>query len=101
MAKLMWDQNLDASALVDEWMNGVYGKAAKPMRAWFDALHERVKDPNRHVYVYSAPDANLFPPELIAKGDQLFAEAQGLAVDDSIAREYVAKSRLWLRYVKV
>ena len=47
------------------------------------------------------PDTNLFPPELIAKGDQLFDEAQKLAADDPIASEYVAKSRLWLRYVKI
>jgi hypothetical protein len=101
MAKLMWDPDQDPNALIDEWMAGVYGPAAKPMRAWFDALHERVKDPNRHMMCYATPDANLFPPELIAAGDKYFDEAQKLAANDPIASEYVAKSRLWLRYVKI
>ena len=57
------------------------------------ALHERVKDPNRHVYVYVAPDANLFPPELIAQGDKFFDQAQQLTANDPLASEYVAKSR--------
>jgi len=102
MAKLLWDPTLDSSALVDEWLAGVYGPAAKPMREWFDLLHERVKNPNeRHLMIYRAVDAHLFPPKLVARGDELFDQAQKLSANDPVASEYVAKSRLWLRYAKL
>ena len=32
MAKLLWDPKLDTDALLSEWMAGVFGPAAKPMR---------------------------------------------------------------------
>src|SRR5262249_31731349 len=101
MAKLLWDPSLDSNALVDEWMEGVYGPAAKPMRKWVDLLQDRVKDPDRHLMIYSQVDRKYFPPKLVERGDELFDKAEKLSEGDSTASEYVAKSRLWLRYVKL
>jgi hypothetical protein len=101
MAKLLWDPKLDASALVDEWMAGVYGPAAKPMRQWFDLLHEGVKPPDRHLFIYSAPTLGYLATPVLAQGDKLFDRAEQFAASDPIAKQYVAKSRLWLRYAQV
>jgi hypothetical protein len=101
MAKLLWDPTLQASALVDEWMQGVYGPAAAPMRQWFDLLEDRVKKPERHLFIYQAPDAKLFSPKVMSRGQELFDDAQKRAAGDQVASEYVAKSRLWYRYVKI
>lgn len=101
MAKLLWDVNVDTDALVTEWMQGVYGKAWKPMRRWFDLLHEKARDPNQHFYIYSPPTIHYLSADVVAAGDRLFDEAEKSATGDATAIEYLAKSRLWLRYVKI
>ncbi|MBI4614817.1 MAG: DUF4838 domain-containing protein [Planctomycetes bacterium] len=101
MAKLLFNPDLDAGALVDEWMDGVYGAAARSMRQWFDLLHERVRDPSRHLHIYDSPDAAFLGDDTLARGDALFDEAERLAAADPVATRYVAKARLSLRYVKL
>jgi hypothetical protein len=102
MAKLLWDHNADSNVLVNEWMAGVYGPATTPMRAWFDLLHSKFKDPNAHLLIYSAPkDVPCFADDVLAQGDELFDEAAKLSAGDPVACEYVAKARLGLRYVRL
>ena len=101
MAKLMWNPDLDSNALVTEWMNGVYGKAAKPMRAWFDLLHEKARDPKQHFTCYVNVDAGYLADDVLKKGDSFFDEAEKLATGDETAAKYVAKSRIWLRYAEL
>ena len=38
---------------------------------------------------------------MLKKGDELFDQAENLTGDDATAKEYVAKNRLCLRYVKI
>src|SRR5687768_15842067 len=80
-ARLLWNPELDAGALVTEWMKGVYGAAWKPMRAWFDRQQAEALGASRHLYLQDAPTA--FPEGLVAVGDELFDKAEKLA--DSVA----------------
>lgn len=98
MAKLLWNPDLDSDKLVSEWMTGVYGKAAGPMKAWFDLLHEKARDPKCHFTCYVNVDAAYLSGDVLKKGDEFFNEAEKLASGDETASKYVAKSRLWLRY---
>jgi hypothetical protein len=102
MAKMLWDDKADPTALENEWMAGVYGAAAKPMRAWFDLLHAQLKNPNSHFTCYVDPmSAPFINDDVLKQGDQLFDEAAKLAANDPVATEYVTKSRLWLEYPKL
>src|SRR5439155_10339013 len=102
MARLLWNPDLDSDKLVTEWMDGVYGKAAPPMRRWFDLLHEKARDPKQHFVCYSDINAvGYLTPDVLKKGDELFDQAEQLAGDDATAKRYVAKNRLCLRYVKI
>jgi hypothetical protein len=102
MAKMLWDDKADPDALVNEWMAGVYGPAAKPMRAWFDLLHAQLKKPNSHFTCYVDPmGAPFINDDVLKQGDQLFDQATTLAANDPVATEYVTKSRLWLEYPKL
>jgi hypothetical protein len=98
MAKLLWNMNGDSDALVTEWMEGVYGPAAKPMRQWFDLLHAQFKAPDAHLFIYEGPRIERFTADVLKKGDELFDEAEKLAQSD-LQKEYVKKNRLGLRYV--
>lgn len=100
MAKILWNPSLDADAIVTEWMRGVYGPAWKPMREWFDLLHQHARVPQNHLRIYDPPGDAFFPPDVRAAGDKLFDDAMKLAESDQQRRD-IAKARLWLRYVKL
>ena len=52
----------------------------KPMRAWFDLLHSKTKDPNAHYMCYTNPvDSPYFTDDVLAQGDKLFDEATNSA----------------------
>jgi hypothetical protein len=101
MAKLLWNTDVDTDALVTEWMDGVYGPAAKPLRAWFDLLHEKVADKNQHFFIYSPPTIYYLTDDILGQGDKLFDEAEKLVADNPLQKEYVDKARLSLRCVKL
>lgn len=101
MAHQLWDPALDTKSLVGDWMHGVYGAAAEPMQKWFDLLHEKVRDPNQHLFIWTAPASPIFSTDVVAQGDGLFDEAQKLAASDPVASDYVTKARLSLRFVKL
>ena len=99
MAKLLWDPKLDSDALVNEWMAGVYGPAAKPMRAWFDLLHEKARDPNHHFFIFDPPTVAYLSDDVLSAGQKFFDEARAAAAADPVAADYVGRASLWLRYV--
>ncbi len=102
MAKLLWNPAADADALVSEWMRGVYGESWQPMRRWFDLQHEKVRPPEAHFDISDSPGSVPYlTAEVIAQGDRLFDEAERLTAANPTAANYVAKSRLWLRYSKL
>jgi hypothetical protein len=101
MGKLLWDPSVDSDALVNEWLAGVYGPAAKPMRGWFDLLHAKARPPEQHFFIYSPPTVHYLSADVVAQGDKLFDEAEKLVAGNAVAGEYVAKARLGLRYVKL
>jgi hypothetical protein len=99
MAKLLWDANADADALVTEWMRGVSGeRAAVPMRKWFDLLHDAAAAPDKHLHVHGDSPLKYLTPAVLDQGDKLFDEAQRFASGDEVATKEIAKARMWLRY---
>ncbi len=43
LAKLLWNPTLDDRKLIDEFIDGYYGKAADSMRAYLNLIHDRVE----------------------------------------------------------
>ncbi|HWB53765.1 MAG TPA: DUF4838 domain-containing protein, partial [Tepidisphaeraceae bacterium] len=67
LARLLWNVNDNARARVVEWMNGVYGPAAKPMLAWHDLIQDQYKAPNRYLMIYEPPTPDIFTPAVMDK----------------------------------
>ena len=78
MSRVLWNPNVESDPLVTEWMQGVYGKAAPPMRAWFDLLHKRAAAPNAHLTCYAPTPDEIFGGEL--------GEPSAVEVDDGLLR---------------
>lgn len=103
MAKLLWDVNAEADALVTEWMQGVYGvAAAKPMRQWFDLVHDKAAAAqDKHLFVHGDSPLQYMTPDVLAEGNRLFDEAEKQIGTDDLAKRQLAKARLWLRYAQI
>ena len=104
MARLLWNPKVDVDKIIDEFMAAYYGKAARPMRAYFNLLHRQVRPAPRgkgqHMWIYTNPGASYLSQEFIAQAQKLFQEAEA-AADDDATRTRVRKARLSIDYVRL
>ncbi|HEY1683956.1 MAG TPA: DUF4838 domain-containing protein [Tepidisphaeraceae bacterium] len=98
LSRLLWNVDDNAEARIDEWMQGVYGPAAKPMRAWHDLIQKQYAPANQYLPCYEGPRPEIYTPAVMEQGKQFFAQAEQLA-QTPIQREYIEKNRLGWRYV--
>jgi hypothetical protein len=102
MAKLLWDPQANASRLVDEFLQSYYGKAAKPLRAYFDLMHRQVRagEGGRHIWIYDPPAAPYLSNQFVAAARILFQHAEAAADNDS-TRARLRKARIGIDYVEL
>jgi hypothetical protein len=104
MARLLWNPSLEVDRIIDEFVAAYYGKAARPMRAYFDLLHRQVRPAphgrGQHMWIYTNPGASYLSQDFIAQARKLFQQAETAATDDA-ARTRVHKARLSIDYVRL
>ena len=104
MARLLWNSSLDVNGIIREFMAAYYGKAARPMRAYFDLLHRQVRPvpqgKGHHMWIYTNPGAPYLSEDFLAQSMKLFHEAE-IAADDDATRTRVRKARLSIDYVRL
>src|SRR5262249_18762473 len=82
---------VDVNQSVNEFLEGYYGTAAKPMRAYFDLLHRQ----GLHIWINPVPD---FSDEFLRAARERFAEADAAAANDA-EHARVRKARLAVDYL--
>jgi hypothetical protein len=97
MARQLWDVNTNVDAAVTEFLEGVYGSAAKPLRAYFDLLHRRARQPDAHLWIFNLPD---YGHDFVPQAEKLFAAAMAAAKDGE-SRRRVEKQQLPVEYLKL
>ncbi len=100
MAKLLWDPKADVNRLVDEFLGGYYGRAAQPMRAYFDLMQRQVRAGGRHIWIYDSPGAPYLNAAFLADARELFRQAEAAAESDAV-RARVRQARLGINYVEL
>lgn len=91
-AKLQWNPDLDAQALLEEFYGRYYGPAAAPMKAFWQlaensfesAMANSAKRPGGEAYLPQATPAEIFPPNVLLQLEVLLAKALALAPENSI-----------------
>ena len=75
---------------------GFFGPAAEPMRAYFDLIHDKVKDPKLHMHLYSGLEAGYLTPDVVQEMTRLFdqAEERAAAARDKEKMKPIILSRL-------
>jgi hypothetical protein len=97
-ARLMWDADQDAQALMSEFFDDWYGPAAVPAQAFWDAMESAIEDT-----VFGGNEDHMlslvYTPELIARLEVHLLEAERLAKDDPWAAPRVRADRAMFDYL--
>lgn len=100
-AKLMWNPNRDAKAIIADFLQGVYGNAAPYIQQWLDIEHGPARKDKVDATIYDPPNAAYLTPEIISQGQLLFDQAEKTVATDPVALEQVQKARMALDYVQL
>jgi hypothetical protein len=94
MAKCLWNPDYDAERAINEFLEGYYGKAAVPIRAYLDLLHDHAAQANAHMGENATIDNPHLTDDLLVTADQLWQQAEGLAAAEPDVLQRVKISRL-------
>lgn len=100
LAKLMWNPQADAPALMREFMLAVYGAGGDHLMRYVDALNRLVAESHLHASIYDRPDSAYLTPELLAFASECFDQAENLAPDEA-TRDRIRRARLPIRFAQL
>lgn len=101
ISKLMWNPALDVDSLMNDFLSGYYGAAAGPIRQYIDEMREALLASGEPLRIFGSPvDAasSYLTPEMIARYEVLFDEAEAAVADDPEVLERVRVARLPLDF---
>lgn len=97
-AKLLWNPGYDTDQAIDEFLKGVYGDAATPLRLYINLLHEAVRDPETRMGIWIGPDVPFLTDAIMERADMLMDAAETAVAGDPEALERVRIARLAVDY---
>jgi len=100
LAKLLWNPERDQRAVVAEFLDGYYGKAADAMDRYIQLMHDKVERDDIHCTIVASPRMPHLAPDMIAQAKTLFDEAERRAENETI-RERVRVARLPIQHVEL
>jgi len=101
LAKLMWDPSRDAQSVIDDYVEGVYRRAAPFIKGWLDTVHGPGRAGQAHARIYDPPTAPYLNDDVLARGVIWFDQAERSVIDDPKALDEVQRARLALDYVRL
>lgn len=97
-AQLEWNANADGEAILKDFYAHWYGKSAKPMRAFYDAIEDAIEKKPMHGHEDRIlPE--VYTPELLAILQKYLTQAEQLA-DTERARLHVRADRLIYEHLR-
>jgi hypothetical protein len=101
LAKLLWNPDIDTGAVMDDFLNGYYGKAGPLVRRYIDALHAALERTGAKLDIYEPPavhaDDDLSTAD-IAAYNAIFDKAEAAVAGDPAVLGRVRTARLPLMY---
>lgn len=101
MAKFLWNPDYDENQAMNEFLEGVYGKAAGPIRRYIDLLHDKVERENIHMHIWEGPNAPYLTDDILAEADRLWDEAEAAVADQPEVLQRVREARLSMDWVMI
>lgn len=100
LAKLLWNPDSDVDITLNEFLDGYYQNASKPIKEYMDLLHDQVERHNLHVSIYSPSTSEYLSEDIVSKADQLLAEGERMA-EGSESRMRARLAHLPIQYVMI
>ena len=96
LAQLLWNPQQDDSKLINEFLAGYYGKAAKPIRQYLDLIYEKSHGFYLNCFVGRRPPYLYFQP--LAAAERLWQQAEAAVANDPPLLARVRLSHLAVHY---
>lgn len=101
-AQLMWDPYQDGRALIDEFVENVYGPAAPHIAAYIREAHEAVKPADMRFSIFASLDQMAYlTPAFLDQADAHFAKALDAAQGDPALLKRVELAHLPIQYARL
>jgi len=97
-AKLLWNPDYDEGTAINEYLEGVYGAAAGPIRTYIDLLHDHVEKENLHVMIWAGPADPYLNDDLLATADGIWDDAETAVAKEPAVLARVQTARLSVDY---
>jgi hypothetical protein len=101
ISKLMWNPDTNADTVMNDFLRGYYGAAAKPIRSYIDEMKTALLRSGKPLRIFGTPNeavTSYLTPELMDRYHVLFDEAENAVRADSILLERVKIARQPLVY---
>jgi hypothetical protein len=101
ISKLMWDPYIDSDSLMNDFLNGYYGAAGKPIRQYIDLMRSELAKGGKPLRIFGSPNEaadTYLSPALMNQYNAMFNEAEQLVKDSADILERVRIARLPLMY---
>jgi len=97
-AKFLWNPDYDPDLAMREFLDGYYGKAARPIRQYIDLLHDRVERDNIHVHIFDQPTKPYLDYTLLCPSNAFWKEAERVVAKNPELLRRVQISRMSVDY---
>ncbi len=101
IAKLLWNPYINIDSVLDDFLQGYYGKAAPYLRRYIDVMHDALEasGENLLIYGYPSPSQNGYlSPAMMETYDSLFDQAENAVKNESEYLFRVQTARLPLQF---
>jgi len=100
LLKLMWDPSRDAESLIDEFLDGYYGKAGRPIREYLNVFHNAMEQSGKTMYMTDQPFLGKhLTLKTVLEGYELMRTAESAVLDDPVLHQRVKVAQLPILYV--
>jgi len=104
LCKLMWNPNADDSAIMDEYLNGYYGPAGRPIRQYIDRMRESLIGSGLKLDIFGSPEdakGAYLSAEMMKVYQALFDQAERAVANDPELLTRVKTARLPILYAQI
>lgn len=98
LAKLLWNSSLHADSLIDEFLDGYYGRASSDIGAYLELIHEAVDATGDKLGCFSPEDAKFLSFKVLNEGWKHLKAAEAAAGHDAELRRRVEVAQMPVLY---
>lgn len=99
--KLAWNPDEDPETVLNDFLDGYYGAAAAPLHEYIQLLHDKVRDDNLHMHLYTNPAQGYLTDEVLKRSEACFDQAERAVKGNPELLDRVRVARMPLTYARI